>query len=138
MVLVVKNLPANIGNGILIPESGRSPAEGNDSALQYSHLGNPMDRGAWLGYSPWDHKRSDTSQRLNNNNVCFQVASPEGGRGCHFLSGSGSCHLSGITSQRVRQSTWVQEIPKGTPLPPAQHYSSIRGAGGTKEGLWLA
>ena len=110
---MVKNLPANTGNENLIPGSGRSPAEGNDNALQYSHLGNPMDRGAWLG-----HKRSDTSQRLDNNNVCFQVASPEGGRRCHFLSGTGSCHLSGITSQRVRQSAWVQEIPKGTPLPP--------------------
>ena len=30
-----------------IPESGRSPAEGNDNPLQYSCLGNPMDRGAW-------------------------------------------------------------------------------------------
>ena len=27
--------------------------------LQYSCLGNPMDRGAWQGYSPWDHKESD-------------------------------------------------------------------------------
>ena len=27
--------------------SGRSPGEGNDNPLQYSSLGNPMDRGAW-------------------------------------------------------------------------------------------
>ena len=26
---------------------GRSPGEGNDKPLQYSCLGNPMDRGAW-------------------------------------------------------------------------------------------
>ena len=31
----------------LIPESGRSPEEGNDNSLQYSCLGNPMDREAW-------------------------------------------------------------------------------------------
>ena len=31
-----------------IPGSGRSPGEGNGSPLQYSCLGNPMDRGAWL------------------------------------------------------------------------------------------
>ena len=31
----------------LIPGSGRSPGEGNGNALQYSCLGNPMDRGAW-------------------------------------------------------------------------------------------
>ena len=28
-----------------IPGLGRAPGEGNDSPLQYSSLGNPMDRG---------------------------------------------------------------------------------------------
>ena len=31
----------------LIPGSGRSPGEGNGNPLQYSHLENSMDRGAW-------------------------------------------------------------------------------------------
>ena len=39
-----------------IPGSGRSPEEENDNPLQYSCLGNPMDRGALAGYSPWGHK----------------------------------------------------------------------------------
>ena len=30
-----------------IPESGRSPGEGNGNPLQYSCLENPMDGGAW-------------------------------------------------------------------------------------------
>ena len=30
-----------------IPESGRSPGEGNGNSLQYSCLENSMDRGAW-------------------------------------------------------------------------------------------
>ena len=30
-----------------IPGPGRSPGEGNGHPLQYSCLGNPMDRGAW-------------------------------------------------------------------------------------------
>ena len=30
-----------------IPGLGRSPEGGNGSPLQYSCLGNPMDRGAW-------------------------------------------------------------------------------------------
>ena len=30
-----------------VPELGRSPGEGNSNPLQYSCLGNPMDRGAW-------------------------------------------------------------------------------------------
>ena len=47
---MVKNLPANAGDirdADLIPESRRSPGEGNVNPLQYSGLGNPMDRGAW-------------------------------------------------------------------------------------------
>ena len=42
---VVKNLPANTGDVGLIPGSERSPGEGNGNPLQYSCLGNPMDRG---------------------------------------------------------------------------------------------
>ena len=30
-----------------IPESGKSPREGNGPPLQHSQLENPMDRGAW-------------------------------------------------------------------------------------------
>ena len=44
---VVKNLSANVGDMGLIPGSGRSPGGGNGNPLQYSCLGNPMDRGAW-------------------------------------------------------------------------------------------
>ena len=43
----VKNPPANTGDVSLIPGSGRSPGEGNGNSLQYSCLGNPMDRRAW-------------------------------------------------------------------------------------------
>ena len=43
----VKNLPANAGDVGLIPEEGRSPGEENGKLLQYSCLGNPIDRGAW-------------------------------------------------------------------------------------------
>ena len=42
---VVNNLPANTGDMGSVPKLGRSPGEGNDNSLQYSCLGNPMDRG---------------------------------------------------------------------------------------------
>ena len=42
---VIKNPSANAGDMDLIPWSGRSPGEGNGNPLQYSSLGNPMDRG---------------------------------------------------------------------------------------------
>ena len=44
-----KILPANTGEARdlgLIPGLGRSPGERNGNPLQYSCLGNPMDRGA--------------------------------------------------------------------------------------------
>ena len=44
---VVKNLPVNAGDMGSIPGSGRSPGKQNGKRLQYSCLGDPMDRGAW-------------------------------------------------------------------------------------------
>ena len=44
---VVQNLLDNAGDVGSIPGSGRSPGEGNGNPLQYSCLGNPMDKGAW-------------------------------------------------------------------------------------------
>ena len=41
---VVKNLPPNAGDVGSISGSGRSTGKGNDNPLQYSRLGNPMDR----------------------------------------------------------------------------------------------
>ena len=38
----------DMGDGGLIPGSGRSPGEGHGSPLQYLCLKNPMVRGAWL------------------------------------------------------------------------------------------
>ena len=47
---MVKNLPASARDTRdmgLILGSGRSPREGNANSLQYSLLGDPMDREAW-------------------------------------------------------------------------------------------
>ena len=37
----------NAGDTSLIPGLGGSSGEGNGNPLQYSHLGHPVDRGAW-------------------------------------------------------------------------------------------
>ena len=39
----------NAGDLASIPGLGRTPGEGNSNPLQYSCLGNPVDRGTW-----WD------------------------------------------------------------------------------------
>ena len=44
---MVKDLPANAGDAVSIPGLRRFPGGGNGNPLQYSCLGNPMDRGAW-------------------------------------------------------------------------------------------
>ena len=45
--MVKKNLLANVGDVVLIPDPRRSPGDGNGNLLQYSCLENFMDRGAW-------------------------------------------------------------------------------------------
>ena len=47
MAQSIKNLPANAGDLGSVPGLGSLPGEGNGNPLQYSCLGNPMDRGAW-------------------------------------------------------------------------------------------
>ena len=44
---MVKNLPVNTGGMGSIPGWERSPAQGDGNPLQYSCLGNHMDRGVW-------------------------------------------------------------------------------------------
>ena len=58
---VSKELSCSTGDLGSIPESGRSPGEGNGNPLQYSYLDkNPI---GWVrslvGDSPWGHKESD-------------------------------------------------------------------------------
>ena len=51
VALVVKNPPVNAGDGKRCrfdPWVVRSPGGGHGNPLQYSCLGNPLDRGAWL------------------------------------------------------------------------------------------
>ena len=45
----------------LIPRLQKSPGEGNGNQLQYSCLGNPMDRGAWRDIVHGVAKESDVT-----------------------------------------------------------------------------
>ena len=48
----------------LIPGSGRSPVEGNGYPLQYSCLGDPLDRGAWRATVHGVAKESHMTEQL--------------------------------------------------------------------------
>ena len=52
----------NEGGVGLIPGSEISPGEGNGNPPQYSCLGNPMDRGAWLNTV---HRVTESRTRLS-------------------------------------------------------------------------
>ena len=58
---MVKNLLASVRDADLIPGSGRAPGEGNGSPLQYSCLGNPMDRESWRATAHGVAKEWDTT-----------------------------------------------------------------------------
>ena len=62
---VVKNPPTNAGDMDLIPESGRSPGEGNSSG---NLPGKFHEQRSLAGYSPWGGKESNTTKQLNKNN----------------------------------------------------------------------
>ena len=55
---VVKNLPANVGDEVSIPGSGRSPGEGNGHTPVFLP-GKPHGQRSLAGHSPRSHKESD-------------------------------------------------------------------------------
>ena len=72
---VVKNLPANAratGDPDSIPGSGRPPGEGNGNPLQYSCLGNSMDRGAWWA-TVHAIAESDTTEVTENAHTLYEM-----------------------------------------------------------------
>ena len=65
---MVKNLHAKVEAGLILGLE-RSPGEGNGKPLQYSCLGNPMDRISNCGRPQFmESQKSDTTEQLNNNN----------------------------------------------------------------------
>ena len=78
------------GDTGLSPGSGRSPGEGNGNPLQYSCLGNPIDRGAWRA-TVYGVAESDTTEQLKNSNK----HSPE------YIS-----RLQDMDRERYKESLW--------------------------------
>ena len=77
VVLVIKNPPANAGDGRdvgLIPESEDPLEEDMVTQLQYSCLENPTDRGAWWAtVHRIDGKESDTTEQLTQHKLFSHI-----------------------------------------------------------------
>ena len=58
-----KEFACNAGEQGSVPGLGRSPGEGRGYSLQYSCLGNPVDRGAWRATV---HRVKNSSARLSD------------------------------------------------------------------------
>ena len=79
VALVVKNPPANAGHirdASSIPESGRSPEAGHGNPLQYSCMGNYLDRGAWRAIihrvaKIWTHLKQLSTHTHDSFIPCF-------------------------------------------------------------------
>ena len=66
---MVKNSSANAGDMDSIPGLGITPGGGNGNPLQYSYLGNPMNRGARQDTVHVVSKESGTTEQPSTHTV---------------------------------------------------------------------
>ena len=101
---MVKKPPANSGNMGSSLGSGRSPEEENGNPLQYSCLGNPMDREAWPATI------YEVAKRVRHNLATKQHQMERCLKGCWRLNGGrplgGKRHAQVVWGQmEMRNST---------------------------------
>ena len=68
-----KDSACNVGDLGSIPGLGRSPEGGHDNPLQDSFLENPHGQRSLVGYSPWAHKESDTTEQLTTVSISSNI-----------------------------------------------------------------
>ena len=117
----------NAGDPSSIPESGRSPGEGNGNPLQYSCLENSMDRGAWQatvhGVAKSQTRLSDqqTDTRLNTRSYLQHAGSLVA---AYAIWASLVAQL--VKNPPAMRETWVQSLGWEDPLEKGKStHSSI-------------
>ena len=121
-----KESSCNAGDLGLIPGLGRSPAEGNSYPLQYSCLGNSMNRGAWKATVHGVTKSCDMTESLSLSQDSLPL-NVNKSRKNHFVS-----HLPFHPKLHVFPTLLVARglpSPQQPPtwLPPQQPFTSAGG-----------
>ena len=101
----------NAGDLGSISGLGRSPGEGNGNPLQYSCLGNPMDRGVWRATV---HGVTKSWRRLSDFMCCLLPS------GKAFLVAQMVKNLPAMGDTWVQSLGWEDPLEKGMAM-----YSSI-------------
>ena len=67
MIIEDKNkwMPGDETDADSVPGLGGSPGGGHGNTLQDFCLENPHEQRSLVGYSPWGHKESDTTEQLS-------------------------------------------------------------------------
>ena len=68
---VSKESACNAGDLGSIPVLGKSPGRGYDNPLQYSCPENSHGKRSLVGYSPWGHTESDTTEATKQQQQYF-------------------------------------------------------------------
>ena len=116
-----KESACQVGDAGSTPEWGRSPGEGNGIPPQSSHLGNPMDRGAWPASLLQLFRRLWLCDPMDCSTLPCPSPSP---RAC-----SNSCPLSQwchptISSSVASFSSCLQSFPASGSFPVSQLFAS--------------
>ena len=126
---MVKKSACQAGNLGSVSGSGRSPGEGNGNPLQYSCLGNPVDRGVWRAAVHGVAEELDMTEQLSTleHALWSRLISPIFSLGFPFeqytypISLPSSCTLLLLLLlsrfSRVRLCDPIDGSPPGSPVP---------------------
>ena len=132
VALVVKILPASAGDvrdSGLIPRLGKSPGERNGNPLQYSCLGNFMDRMSMAAHSPWGHKRVVLDLATEQQQQGFFDATGKGPESIHLATDIHHASLPWLFLRpRTQRQCWAHTCPRFSLLV---HQWAQRGHGGS-------
>ena len=130
-----KESACNVGDLDSIPGLGRSPGGRHSNPLQYSCLENPHGQRSLVGYSPWNHKESDTTGRLSTEHkpsvqftgsVMSNYLQPHGSQHARLPCPSPS---PGVYSNSCPLSWWCHLTISSSVVPFSSHLQSFPALG---------